>query len=305
MKMMRESKLMLSVLALVLGAFIISACSDDDKKAKLTVGFTYEADGKTISFTSTATGADEYEWSFGDGNTSSEQNPTHTYTENGTYTVSLTVKQGSSTLTETDEVVVSKNAAVTIDGSFSDWSSIADAAVSTKDESSLSKLKVDFDANYVYVYVEGTSDMKGYFNIYLDVDNNPSTGATEGFEYLYYNFGADYLLDGYIGENKDGELYKDNPDNEGWCWTIDCDSDEVVPVVGNGSGLVISSDLVDIGGGKKAIEFGILRAAIPGLQLEFRFAVTDVDAGGTWSAIGSVPSSGLGEDSEMLLVSLK
>jgi hypothetical protein len=303
MKMMRESKLMLSALALVLSAFIISACSDDDKKAKLTVGFSYEADGKTISFTSTATGADEYEWSFGDGNTSSEANPTHTYTENGTYTVTLTVKQGSSSLTETDEVVVSKKAAVAIDGVFSDWSSIADAAVSTKDESSLTKMKVDFDANYVYVYVEGTADMKGYFNIYLDVDNNPATGATEGFEYQYYDFGADYLLDGYIATNKDGELYKDNADSEEWCWTIDCEGD-VVPVVGTGAGLIISSDLVDLGGGKKAMEFGFLRAAIPGLQLEFRFAVTDVDAGGTWSAIGSVPSNGL-EDSKMLLVSLK
>lgn len=32
-----------------------------------------------------------YLWSFGDGSTSAEQNPTHTYTTNGKYTVSLTV----------------------------------------------------------------------------------------------------------------------------------------------------------------------------------------------------------------------
>jgi hypothetical protein len=42
-------------------------------------------------------------WNFGDGSTSSERNPVHTYTTPGTYTVSLTVTGtgGSSTETET------------------------------------------------------------------------------------------------------------------------------------------------------------------------------------------------------------
>lgn len=34
----------------------------------------------------------QYLWNFGDGSTSSERNPTHTYTANGNYTVTLTVK---------------------------------------------------------------------------------------------------------------------------------------------------------------------------------------------------------------------
>jgi PKD repeat protein len=37
----------------------------------------------------------EYEWDFGDGNFSTEQNPVHTYTEEGAYQVNLTVSNDS------------------------------------------------------------------------------------------------------------------------------------------------------------------------------------------------------------------
>jgi FOG: PKD repeat len=46
----------------------------------------------TVSFTDLSTGIrDHYEWSFGDGESSSEQNPVHTYFSPGVYSVSLTV----------------------------------------------------------------------------------------------------------------------------------------------------------------------------------------------------------------------
>ncbi|MHA1521352.1 MAG: BspA family leucine-rich repeat surface protein, partial [Promethearchaeota archaeon] len=48
----------------------------------------------TFVFTDTTTGGDaplSYSWDFDDGNTSTEQNPTHSYNATGTYTVSLNV----------------------------------------------------------------------------------------------------------------------------------------------------------------------------------------------------------------------
>jgi PKD repeat protein len=46
----------------------------------------------TVAFTDSSTGShDGWSWNFGDGGTSSKQNPTHTYTVPGSYTVWLTV----------------------------------------------------------------------------------------------------------------------------------------------------------------------------------------------------------------------
>lgn len=50
-----------------------------------------------IIFNNQSTGGDTYHWDFGDGNTSSEENPRHTYQDAGTYTVKLTVFGGSET----------------------------------------------------------------------------------------------------------------------------------------------------------------------------------------------------------------
>ncbi|MDT8357568.1 MAG: PKD domain-containing protein, partial [Methanomicrobiaceae archaeon] len=57
----------------------------------------------TVAFTdqSTGDGITAWKWSFGDGATSSAQNPSHTYTAAGTYTVSLTVACADGTDTET------------------------------------------------------------------------------------------------------------------------------------------------------------------------------------------------------------
>src|SRR5690606_135096 len=45
----------------------------------------------TIQFESVSSGGDTYQWYFGDGGESTDQNPEHTFTEPGTYTVSLVV----------------------------------------------------------------------------------------------------------------------------------------------------------------------------------------------------------------------
>ncbi|TAJ43968.1 PKD domain-containing protein [Methanofollis fontis] len=65
----------------------------------------------TVQFTDTSSGAPtSWEWSFGDGNTSTDQHPTHTYTAAGTYTVSLTVDNANwqDTTTKTDFISVTE-----------------------------------------------------------------------------------------------------------------------------------------------------------------------------------------------------
>lgn len=63
--------------------------------------------GNNTQFTSTSTTnpsgqqITRYNWNFGDGGTSTQQNPTHTYANAGTYNVSLTVACGENTCTNT------------------------------------------------------------------------------------------------------------------------------------------------------------------------------------------------------------
>ena len=68
----------------------------------------------TVSFTDLSTGSPtSWAWNFGDGGSSTTQNPTYQYTAAGTYTVSLTATNGcgSSTETKTNYVTVSEPAA--------------------------------------------------------------------------------------------------------------------------------------------------------------------------------------------------
>ncbi|MEO0779402.1 MAG: PKD domain-containing protein [Bacteroidota bacterium] len=62
-----------------------------------TAGFTFDIPADEVNFTNTTMngmGA-TYNWDFGDGNTSSQENPSHTYAASGTYTVTLTVTNGT------------------------------------------------------------------------------------------------------------------------------------------------------------------------------------------------------------------
>ncbi len=52
-------------------------------------GFAYSNTGTTYSFTDTSTNATTWRWTFGDQGTSNLTNPTHTYTQFGTYKVTL------------------------------------------------------------------------------------------------------------------------------------------------------------------------------------------------------------------------
>ena len=75
----------------------------------------FPTSGKTllnVSFTDKSTGSPtSWKWSFGDGNVSTEQNPTHTYSKAGQYTISLTVNNvaGSSAVTKYSYISVANS----------------------------------------------------------------------------------------------------------------------------------------------------------------------------------------------------
>lgn len=55
-----------------------------------------------VNFTNTSTNGATYAWTFGDGTTSTLQNPTHTYVANGNYSVELIVYSADTCFTDTE-----------------------------------------------------------------------------------------------------------------------------------------------------------------------------------------------------------
>jgi len=95
---MKKSIIVMSFLLVMVSiTFLISSCKKDDPqpaKPAPVANFTFTGDSNPapceVSFTNSSTNATSYSWEFGDGATSIEQNPKHTYTAGGTFSVKLT-----------------------------------------------------------------------------------------------------------------------------------------------------------------------------------------------------------------------
>jgi len=68
--------------------------------------FNKTQNGNTLQFSNTSLNATAYNWSFGDGNISSNANPNHTYSANGSYPVQLTSSNNCFTATYMDTVII-------------------------------------------------------------------------------------------------------------------------------------------------------------------------------------------------------
>lgn len=81
---------------LLLGMFAIAifpSCKDEETTPDPIASFQYEISDenwKEVTFTNYSQHAESYSWAFGDGETSTEENPTHVFPEADSYTVTLT-----------------------------------------------------------------------------------------------------------------------------------------------------------------------------------------------------------------------
>ena len=83
---------------------VVNATGTELPVADFSASTTTATVNETISFTDeSAFSPTSWLWDFGDGTTSTEQNPTHSYSEIGTYTVQLTVENENGSDTETKE----------------------------------------------------------------------------------------------------------------------------------------------------------------------------------------------------------
>jgi PKD repeat protein len=74
---------------------ILTGCKKDEDVLDPIASFNYEIDATDylkVKFENFSQNADSYSWAFGDGQTSTEANPTHTYAQAGNYNVVLTAR---------------------------------------------------------------------------------------------------------------------------------------------------------------------------------------------------------------------
>jgi PKD repeat protein len=264
---------------LLIGVFALNSCKEDETAPAPNAAFEYEADGLEVTFTNKSTNATSYSWDFGDGETSTEENPVHTYEAYGEFTVNLSVTgPGGSDTATPDLVTCAKTSPVIIDGTFADWDEVPVASSSVDGNGeSIEELKVDYDANRIYILIKG--EMKGVYGIFINSDYDGATGATSpNFDYLWTNLGADYYIEGNLIDW--GTLQQDVPTNPDWEFTVIAES----------STILTTAPVGEVGG-KKMFEFSILRSGIPNMSSEkIGLAIKDIDIDAGWSTSGALPA---------------
>jgi len=89
---MKKSLLLISILAAIV---FISSCGDEELTGPIPVinistDLTFAEVGQVVTFSNQTTDGASFEWDFGDGTTSQDENPTHVYNETGVFTVTIT-----------------------------------------------------------------------------------------------------------------------------------------------------------------------------------------------------------------------
>ncbi len=192
----------------------LGACSKDSDPAPDVV-FEISIDGYTVDFINKTTGVQSFKWEFGDGASSTEENPSHTYAGKGKYVPTLYVTMQNGGTYEASTVLrISKSSAVKLDdNTFSDWDTVVTNVVNSGAGGGIfRKAKFDYDGNYIFFYFEiaATKAAAHVWDFYLDADNNSGTGYVTG---TFAGSGNEVLIEGNPLDNWFDVFYHSGPQN--------------------------------------------------------------------------------------------
>ena len=153
-----------------------SDCDADTVCSEITItcdlpesNFTSEATALDVTFTNESLLGDTYAWDFGDGETSVDADPTHSFAMNGTYMVCLTVTNECGSIEFCDSVVVCDE----ITADFTSTQSIFDVEFTSGSEGTIATYEWNFgdgasssDENPTHTYAED-----GEYTVCLIVTN--------------------------------------------------------------------------------------------------------------------------------------
>jgi hypothetical protein len=203
------------------------ACKKDGAKPQADIFYSTSLDGYTVTFTNQTTGAASYKWDFGDGASSTDESPSHTYPGKGKYVPTLYATTAGGVTDEGSTVIhISKSSAVKLDdNTLSDWDTVThNVIVSGVDGGSFRKAKFDYSSTYIYFYFEMASTVANgdIFDFYLDTDNDPTTGYLTG---QFSGGGYDVLLEGAILQDWLDPFYFSGADQNAFSWNQQSISD--------------------------------------------------------------------------------
>ena len=277
-------KINLTILMAALVAVVnFSSCKKTSNNSEPFVLFSVQVNGATVSFVNKSEDAVSYEWDFGDGATSTEESPTHTYPGKGKYVPTLHATTAAGAKGEASTVLqIAKLSPIKLDdNTLSDWDTITHNVVLAESNSgNFIKAKYDYDGNYIYVYFEQktTKTAGNIYDLYIDADNDVTTGLITGD----IPGGAyDVLLEGTIFD--------------GWLdpyYFIGADQQSFGNYTAQSINEFYTVGTVQQSGGVQKFEFSISRSKIKGLTGKGLKIGVQVSAN-DWSAtIGYSPDQG-------------
>ena len=279
---MKKTNLIILIVALAAAVNFSSCKKDSDSNPQPFVFYSVDVDGATVTFTNKSEGAVSYEWDFGDGTTSTEESPVHTYPGKGKYVPTLYATSANGVKGEASTVLqIAKTSSVKLDdNTLSDWDTVThNVVVAGSNSGNFIKSKYDYDGNYVYVYFEqNTTHAAGnIYDLYIDADQDITTGYLTG---EIPNGAYEVLLEGTILDDWLDPYYFPGTDQA--AFSYDYQSINEFYKVGT----------IQQSGGVQKFEFAISRSKIKGLtgkglKIGVQVAAND------WSAIiGYSPDQG-------------
>ncbi len=264
----------------ILACCWLCACKKDTAPAPDVI-YTVDLDAYTATFTNKTKDAKSFQWDFGDGTSSTEENPVHTYPGKGKFVPTLYVTTTSGVKAEGSTVIhIAKSSAVKLDdNSLADWDTVTHNVVLAGGDGGVIKMaKFDYNSDNVFFYFElSSNDINNIFDFYMDADGNSGTGYTTG---NWPGGGYDVLLEGAMLNSWLDPFYFSGPTQSSWGW----------------SGVSVA-EFYQIGtmvqdGGTFKFEGAFKRSKLKGLTgkgLRLAFTVTKSD----WSVtLGTMPDNG-------------
>lgn len=200
---MKSFKLLFSYLLITAFTLGVYSCKKDSTQPIVDVIYTVDVDGLTATFTNQTKGATSYKWDFGDGSSSTDESPVHTYAAKGKFVPTLYVTSSSGQTYEGSTVIrLSKGSPIKLDdNTLADWDTVKTNMITSGPKGGIFReLRFDYDGSFIYFYISMMSKKSNgdIFDFYIDADNNAGTGFINS---SFTNAGMDVLMEGAMLDN--------------------------------------------------------------------------------------------------------